>query len=94
MVAPLSDLIRAFQFNCRFLPALGEVCEDGLQGGLCGPFGQVSTPQRALTALLWICAHTVRQVDETPRTANPAGAAGSTTAGLEALTSPAFDKGR
>src|SRR5215510_7595855 len=31
----------------------------GLQGLVCGPFGQFGTPQRALTALLWIGARGV-----------------------------------
>jgi hypothetical protein len=57
--ALLPEVIRAFQIDCRFLPALGELCEYGLQRGVCGPFGQFSTPQRALTALLWISAHGV-----------------------------------
>ena len=53
----MGELARALQVNCCFPPALGEVCENGLEGVVCGPFCQFSTPQRALTALLWIGAH-------------------------------------
>src|SRR5262245_45760076 len=55
--ARLSTLIGAFQLNCGFQPALGQICEHGLQGRVCSPFGQFSTPQRALTASLWIGVH-------------------------------------
>ena len=54
---PVLGHLRAFQFGRRFEPPLREVLEHGFQMRVAGPFGQFSTPQRALSALLRVHAY-------------------------------------
>jgi hypothetical protein len=54
---PVLGHLRAFQFGRRFEPPLREVLEHGFQMRVAGPFGQFSTPPRALSALLRVHAY-------------------------------------